>query len=214
MFSPPHPGSILKEDILPELGISVTEAAAQLGIARETLSRVINGKSDISVDMAIRLEAWLNKPTAESWLHMQVEHGLWEARQSQMLSIELIKPVKTRPLIKSVLISLPADEKSDKDFPIIDKDERAITNLVGLQLKKARNMFGITVSDAAQHFKITEENLKRIEKEFDMEHIPLKLIRCASEFYNVSVDYLFGLNEDWEIAPEVRRERDFLSYNW
>lgn len=90
MFNPPHPGSILKEDVLPELGISVTEAAAQLGLARETFSRAINGKSAISVDMAIRLEAWLNKPTAESWLHMQAEHDLWQARQNQIPNIELI----------------------------------------------------------------------------------------------------------------------------
>jgi addiction module HigA family antidote len=143
MFNPPHPGSILKEDVLPELGISVTEAAAQLGLARETFSRTINGKSAISVDVAIRLEAWLSKPTAESWLHMQAEYDLRQARQSRIPRIELIKPVEKPLLIKSVLINLPADEKPDKDLPIIDKAERAITNLVGLQLKKARSMFGI-----------------------------------------------------------------------
>jgi addiction module HigA family antidote len=43
MFNPPHPGSILKEDVLPELGISVTEAATQLGVSRVALSRLING---------------------------------------------------------------------------------------------------------------------------------------------------------------------------
>ncbi|MGZ8926840.1 MAG: helix-turn-helix transcriptional regulator [Methylobacter sp.] len=42
MFNPPHPGSILKEDVLPELGIGVTEAAAQLGVSRVALSRVVN----------------------------------------------------------------------------------------------------------------------------------------------------------------------------
>ena len=59
MFNPPHPGSILKEDLLPELGIGVTEAAIQLGVSRVALSRVINGRAAISADMALRLEAWM-----------------------------------------------------------------------------------------------------------------------------------------------------------
>jgi addiction module HigA family antidote len=81
MFNPPHPGSILKEDVLPELGIGVTEAAAQLGVSRVALSRVVNGRSAISADMAIRLEVWMNGPTAESWVRMQAEYDLWQARQ-------------------------------------------------------------------------------------------------------------------------------------
>ena len=81
MFNPPHPGSILKEDVLPELGIGVREAAAQLGVSRVALSRVVNGKAAISAEMAIRLEAWMNGPTAESWVRMQAEYDLWQARQ-------------------------------------------------------------------------------------------------------------------------------------
>jgi addiction module antidote protein, HigA family len=81
MFNPPHPGSILKDDVLPELGIGVTEAAAQLGVSRVALSRVVNGKAAISAEMAIRLEAWMNGPTAETWVKMQAEYDLWQARQ-------------------------------------------------------------------------------------------------------------------------------------
>ena len=81
MFNPPHPGSILKEDVLPELGIGITKAAAQLGVSRVALSRVVNGKAAISAEMAIRLEAWMNGPTAESWVRMQAEYDLWQARQ-------------------------------------------------------------------------------------------------------------------------------------
>jgi addiction module HigA family antidote len=81
MFNPPHPGSILKEDVLPELGISVTEAAIQLGVSRVALSRVINGRAGISAEMAIRLEAWMNGPTAETWVRMQAEYDLWQVRQ-------------------------------------------------------------------------------------------------------------------------------------
>jgi addiction module HigA family antidote len=87
MFNPPHPGSILKEDVLPELGIGITQAAAQLGVSRVALSRVVNGKAAISADMAIRLEAWMNGPTAESWVRMQAEYDLWQARQKPLPNV-------------------------------------------------------------------------------------------------------------------------------
>ncbi len=54
MFNPPHPGLMIREDVLPDLGLSVTEAANQLGVSRVALSRVINGRAAISADMAIR----------------------------------------------------------------------------------------------------------------------------------------------------------------
>ena len=85
MHNPPHPGESIREDILPALGITVTDAAGQLGVARVTLSRLINGQAGISADMARRLEAWLggpNKgPSAESWLRMQADYDLWQAMQ-------------------------------------------------------------------------------------------------------------------------------------
>jgi len=80
MFNPSHPGEILKEDVLPELGITVTEAARQLGITRVVFLRIINGKAGISPDMALRLAAWL-KPSAESWLKMQAAYDLWQTEQ-------------------------------------------------------------------------------------------------------------------------------------
>ena len=55
MHNPPHPGETLREDVLPSLGLSVTEAAEQLGVARPSLSRVLNGHAAISPEMALRL---------------------------------------------------------------------------------------------------------------------------------------------------------------
>ena len=81
MFNPPHPGETLREDVLPALGLSVTEAAAELGVNRVTLSRILNGKAGISVDFALRLEAWLDGPSAESWLKGQLAYDLWQAEQ-------------------------------------------------------------------------------------------------------------------------------------
>jgi len=88
MFNPPHPGEILKEDVLPELGMSVTKAAGQLGVTRVTLSRIINGKAGISPDMALRLASWLDS-TPESWLNMQIAYDLWQAAQKPRPKIPL-----------------------------------------------------------------------------------------------------------------------------
>lgn len=81
MYNPPHPGETLREDVLPTLGLTVTQAATELGINRVTLSRVLNGKAGISIDLAMRLEAWLEGPTAESWLKGQLAYDLWHAEQ-------------------------------------------------------------------------------------------------------------------------------------
>ena len=85
MHNPPHPAETLREDILPALGISVTQAAKQLGVSRVTLSRLLNGKTGISADMAIRLHAWLgdNSPSPESWLHQPAEYELWKSKKSR-----------------------------------------------------------------------------------------------------------------------------------
>lgn len=87
MYNPPHPGETLREDVLPALGLSVAEAARQLGVSRVALSRVLHGRTGISVDLARRLEAWLRKPdgrgpSAETWLRGQVAYDLWQAEHS------------------------------------------------------------------------------------------------------------------------------------
>ena len=82
MFNPPHPGETLREDVLPALGLTVTDAAAQLGVTRAALSRVMNGRAAISPVMAVRLEGWLgleNGGHADAWLAQQTAHDLWQA---------------------------------------------------------------------------------------------------------------------------------------
>jgi addiction module HigA family antidote len=71
----PHPGELLREDVLVPLGIEVTDAAQRLEIARTTLSRVINGKSGISPDLACRLEL-AGVSTARFWMTMQANYEL------------------------------------------------------------------------------------------------------------------------------------------
>ena len=84
MFNPPHPGLTLRDDVLPALGLSVTEAAEQLGVARVTLSRMLNGRAGISPEMALRIEAWLGVDRggeARLWLAEQSAYDVWQAQQ-------------------------------------------------------------------------------------------------------------------------------------
>lgn len=94
MFNPPHPGALLREDILPALGLTVTEAAAQLNVTRAALSRVLNGRAGISPEMALRLEAWLgieNGGRADLWIAQQAAYDLWKARQAGMPEVRPIQ---------------------------------------------------------------------------------------------------------------------------
>ena len=84
MHNPPHPGETLREDVLPALALSVTQAARQLGVTRAALSRVLNGRAAISSGMALRIEGWLgveNGGRADVWIAQQAAHDLWKARQ-------------------------------------------------------------------------------------------------------------------------------------
>ena len=88
MHNPPHPAAILREDVLPALGLTISEAARQLGVSRVALSRVLNEHAGISVDLARRIEAWLgteNGGRAESWLKMQIDYDLWRLKQTAPL---------------------------------------------------------------------------------------------------------------------------------
>ncbi|MHB8666313.1 MAG: HigA family addiction module antitoxin [Burkholderiales bacterium] len=85
IHNPPHPGESLREDVLPALGLTVTDAAAQLGVTRAALSCVLNGRAAISPEMALRLEGWLgvkNGGRADLWIAQQASYDLWQARKA------------------------------------------------------------------------------------------------------------------------------------
>ena len=79
MHNPPHPGGIVKRQCLQPMGLTITRAAQGLGVTRQTLSELVNERSGISVDMAIRLSKAFGS-TPETWLGMQMAYDLWEAR--------------------------------------------------------------------------------------------------------------------------------------
>ncbi len=82
MRSPVHPGRIVRHDCLEFLGLSVTEGAKVLGVTRQALNNVVNGKSGISPEMAIRLSKAFGS-TPETWLQMQLAYDLAAARKTE-----------------------------------------------------------------------------------------------------------------------------------
>jgi antitoxin HigA-1 len=83
MNNPPYPGQSIKYDCLDPLGLSVTEGAKVLGVTRQALSNVINGKSGISAEMAIRLSKAFGG-SAEVWLRMQTAYDLAQAKKKKI----------------------------------------------------------------------------------------------------------------------------------
>ena len=79
---PTHPGEVLFEDVIKPLGLTVTEAAKNLGVSRKTLSELVNQKAALSPGMALRIAKATNT-SPESWLNMQTKLNLWNALQHE-----------------------------------------------------------------------------------------------------------------------------------
>ena len=85
----------LRDDVLPALGLTVTQAAAQLDVSRVALSRVLNGRAGISPEMALRIEAWLGVARggdARLWLAEQSAYDVWQAAQRFKVA-----PIRVQP---------------------------------------------------------------------------------------------------------------------
>lgn len=91
MHNPPHPGEIIREICVEPLNISVTEAAKALGVTRKTFSTLLNGRSGISPEMALRLSKVFGR-TPDGWLRLQMQYDLWKAEQS--LNVEGLRRIK------------------------------------------------------------------------------------------------------------------------
>lgn len=83
MHNLPHPGEVLKEDVIAELGLSVADVAESLAMSRVAFSSVLNCKAGISPDLAIRLER-AGVSTARAWLGMQANYDLWHTMQLKL----------------------------------------------------------------------------------------------------------------------------------
>jgi antitoxin HigA-1 len=95
MKNPPHPGRIVRQECIEPLGLTVTAAAERLGIRRQTLNNLLNGKSGISPEMAIRLsKAFGSSP--EVWLGLQMEFDLAQvSKNADQIKVRRIAPSHT-----------------------------------------------------------------------------------------------------------------------
>ncbi|MFC2155306.1 HigA family addiction module antitoxin [Acidobacteriota bacterium] len=86
---PTHPGGILKRHYLEPLFLTITEVAADLGVSRKTVSKIVNERGSITPGLALRLSKAFNK-TPELWLNLQAKYDLWAAEQ-KCFDLEKIK---------------------------------------------------------------------------------------------------------------------------
>ncbi len=92
MFNPPHPGEILREDVIEALGMTVSVAAQHLGLTRVQLSRILNERAGISPDLAVRLER-AGISTARQWMALQSSYELWQAEHREQPTVKrLVAP--------------------------------------------------------------------------------------------------------------------------
>jgi addiction module HigA family antidote len=91
MHNPPHPGEFIREVYITPFGLSVRKVAQSLSVSPSTLNRLLNGESNISPEMALRLSKALGR-SPESWLAMQDHYDLWHARKK--VSLKQVKKLK------------------------------------------------------------------------------------------------------------------------
>lgn len=93
MHNPPHPGEFIREIYLEPFKITCRQLAAKLGVSASTLNRILNGNSGISSEMALRLSKSLGR-SPESWLTMQDNYNLWQARQT--VNLDAVEKIEFR----------------------------------------------------------------------------------------------------------------------
>lgn len=107
MKNPVHPGAVVREECLAPLGLTVTAAAAHLGVARQTLNNLVNEKSAMSPEMAIRLAKAFGS-SAEVWMGLQLDHDV--ARAARLEPSIRVKPYR-----------VPAPARREKSAPAASK---------------------------------------------------------------------------------------------
>jgi len=109
---PIHPGAVLREDVIPEMSISVTEFAKRIGVSRQILHRILAETTSITPEMALRIGRFLgNGPGL--WLRMQEEFDLWRGEQKLREVLEAIKP-----------FSQPGQDESFRQESVLRMTER------------------------------------------------------------------------------------------
>jgi antitoxin HigA-1 len=99
MHNPPHPGEVIRTEIIEANGLSVTDAAKVLGVSRQALSGLLNAKVDLTGDMAVRIEKAFG-PKLETLMGMQSAYDIFQTRQrAKKINVRRFRPVK--PLVEA-----------------------------------------------------------------------------------------------------------------
>jgi len=175
---PTHPGEILREDILPELGLSVAEAARQLRVPRQTLHRILSGQSAVTPAMALRLGKFCGTGP-DLWLRMQQAHDLWQASERLRVELEaipthLVRPVPSPPRgygtrshgRKPVMRDHPEGSDFDdflREEGMLEEVEAvAVKRVLALQIAEAMKELELSKADMARRMGTSRSSLDRL----------------------------------------------------
>lgn len=93
---PTHPGEMLREEYLPEYGLSVSDLACHLGVSRQTINELIHERRSMTPNIALRLQNLFGTP-AEMWMDLQQKLDLWQSMNKYRKEIEAVRPIALRP---------------------------------------------------------------------------------------------------------------------
>ena len=99
MFNPPHPGRLVRQECLEPMGLSVTAGAQALGVTRQTLNNLVNGKAGVSAEMAVRLATAFGG-SAEVWVRMQANYDLAQVKRREPEIVATVRHVE-RPEVRT-----------------------------------------------------------------------------------------------------------------
>ncbi len=123
MHNPPHPGEIVRHECLEPLGLTITRAAKGLGVSRKTLSDLVNERSRVSLDMAVRLSNAFGS-TTDTWLQLQIAYDLWQVRdRMKTIEVERFEDVHkptTNPRKDNQEVRGPTEEERSEYFRGMD----------------------------------------------------------------------------------------------
>lgn len=90
---PTHPGEILKELYLDELGVTITEFAGHIGVSRKAISAIVNGHKNVTPEMALRFSMAFPNTTPESWINLQRNYDFWLIEKKLQEKVSIITPI-------------------------------------------------------------------------------------------------------------------------
>lgn len=113
---PTHPGQFLREDFLPDEGLTVASLASAIGVSRQTVNELVSERRAVSADIALRLGRLFSQ-SAEMWLNLQQDVDLWDAEQAIKDDLARIKPLPVPPILTEAEFRRTYLSRVSEDIP-------------------------------------------------------------------------------------------------